>query len=232
MTGGIAVVDHVLQSARLTAHDRVLRLTTDSTPVTAQDSLSFRTLPPKGFNGKPMALLVGGSLLLGTIVFAYILWLYGEVEKAHAATSDAWRTVAVELAPRYERLEKLVADGVDGRQIAIELGEQFRLRIETFRATGQANQQVAAVNSLEELLAKIDQNLAGNPGGSELEGRWRQNMQATQQLSTAIATYNDRVRIQKKWRSTFGGALLLAFIQLSEPEEIQVIAVLSNSRIQ
>ena len=102
--------------------------------------------PPRGWNGKQMALLVGGSVLLGAAFFTYLLWLYGEVEEAANKSTSAWRPVATELAPRYAKLEKLVAEGVDNRQLAMELGEQFRLNIDQFRGTGQAVQQVAVAN--------------------------------------------------------------------------------------
>jgi hypothetical protein len=187
---------------------------------------------PSGWNGKTMALLVGGSVLLGAIVFSYILWLYGEVEKAATTTTAAWRAVATELAPRYAGLEKIVAEGVDSRQMAMELGEQFRLKIDSFRATGQAEQQVAAVTELEELLGKIDKSLADTPAASSSATRWKNGLRSSAELQSALESYNVRVREQKQWRSSFGGALLLAFIKLPEPREVQVVADLSNSRIQ
>jgi hypothetical protein len=188
--------------------------------------------PPRGWNGKQMALFVGGSVLLGAAFFTYILWLYGVVENAAILTAAQWRPVATELSPRYAKLEKLVAEGVDNRQIAMELGEQFRLNIGAFRATGQAVQQVAAVNALEELLGKIDKSLAVIPPASDLSERWHTAIQGSAELHRLLELYNVKVREQKQWRAGFGGSLLLAFIKLPEPSEVQVVTDLSNSRIQ
>ncbi len=189
-------------------------------------------VPPRGWNGKQMALLVGGSVLLGAAFFTYILWLYGEVENAAVLTTAQWRPVATELAPRYGELEKLVAEGVDNRQIAMELGEQFRLRIDGFRATGQAVQQVAVVNKLEGLLDQIDKSLAAIPAASDLSKRWHEAIEASSELRAAVQSYNLRVQEQKVWRASFGGAVLLTFIKLPEPSEVRVVTDLSNSRIQ
>ena len=114
---------------------------------------------PRGWNGRRLAVAVGISVLMGALLFTYILWLYAEVERASAETTSAWRSVASELAPRYGRIEKLVAEGVDKRQVAMEVGEQFRLRIDAFRATGQAEEQVTEVLGIEELLGKIASSL-------------------------------------------------------------------------
>ncbi len=179
-----------------------------------------------------MALLVGCSVVLGAIFFTYILWLYGEVEKAAVSTTAAWRPVATALAPRLGKLEKLVADGVDERQLAMDLGEQFRLKIDAFRATGQAVQQVAVVNELEELFGKIDKSLAATPAASDLANSWHATIQCSSELQTLVESYNVRVREQKQWRVSFGGSLLLAFIKLPEPSEVRVVMDLSNSRIQ
>lgn len=198
---------------------------------TATDSIAGKE-PPRGWNGKHIALLVGASVLLGAAFFTYVLWLYGEVENAAILTTAAWRPVATELAPRYSKLEKLVAEGVDNRQLAMELGEQFRLKIDSFRGTGQAVQQVAFANELEDLFDKIDKSLAATPAASELSGRWQANIVAPPELQAGLESYNVRVREQKQWRASFGGSLLLAFIKLPEPSEVRVVMDLSNSRIQ
>ena len=179
-----------------------------------------------------MALLVGCSVVLGAIFFTYILWLYGEVEKAAVSTTAAWRPVATELSPRLKKLEKLVAEGVDKRQLAMDLSEQFRLKIDAFRATGQAVQQVAVVNELEELFGKIDKSLAATPAASDLANSWHATIRCSSELQTLVESYNVRVREQKQWRVSFGGSLLLAFIKLPEPSEVRVVMDLSNSRIQ
>lgn len=189
-------------------------------------------LPPRGWNGKHMAVLIGASVLLGALLFTYILWLYGSVEQASEKTVGSWRSVATELSPRYARIEKLVAEGIDDRVIAMDLGEQFRLGIDTFRATGQAEQQVTAVIEIEQLLGKIDNSLVAIPAASDLAGRWKAGIRGSAELQTALESYNVRVREQKEWRASFGGSLLLAFIKLSEPREVQVVMDLSNSRIQ
>jgi hypothetical protein len=188
--------------------------------------------PPRGWNGKQMALLVGGSVLLGAAFFTYILWLYGEVEEAANKSTSAWRPVATELAPRYAKLEKLVAEGVDNRQLAMELGEQFRLNIDRFRGTGQAVQQVAVANELEALFDKIDKSLGATPAATDLAERWKASLGGSSALQDALELYNVQVREQKKWRASFGGAVLLAFIKLPEPSEVRVVTDLSNSRIQ
>jgi hypothetical protein len=179
-----------------------------------------------------MAMLVGGSVLLGAAFFTYILWLYGVLENAAISTTSAWRPVATELAPRFAKLEKLVAEGVDKRLLAMELGEQFRLKIDSFRATGQAVQQVAIVNELEELFQKIDKSLAATPAASELASRWQARILGTNELQAALESYNVRVREQRQLRASFGGSVLLAFIKLPEPSEVRVVTDLSNSRIQ
>jgi len=189
-------------------------------------------LPPQGWNGKRLAVLIGASVLLGALLFTYILWLYGEVEQASEKTVASWRAVATELSPRYGKLEKLVAEGVDKRLLAMELGEQYRLRMDAFRATGQAEQQVTAVIEIEQLLDKIDKSLDAIPAASDLAGRWKSGIQGSTELQTALESYNFRVREQKEWRASLGGTLLLAFIKLSEPREVQVVSDLSNSRIQ
>lgn len=198
----------------------------------ALESELIATTPPRGWNGKQMALFVGGSVLLGAAFFTYVLWLYGEVENAAKLTTAAWRPVATELAPRYAKLEKLVAEGVDKRQLAMELGEQFRLKIDRFRGTGQAVQQVAMANELEELFDKIGKSLAATPAASELATQWQANIGASSELHTALDLYNVQVQKQKRWRASFGGSILLAFIKLPEPSEVRVVTDLSNSRIQ
>ncbi len=186
-------------------------------------------LPPRGWNGKHLAVLVGTSVLLGALLFTYILWLYGEVEQASEKTIASWRVVATELSPRYAKLEKLVADGVDSRQLAMELGEQFRLRMDAFRASGQAEQQVTEVIEIEQLLTKIDGSLAATPAASELAAKWKIGIRGSGELQTALESYNVRVREQMEWRASWGGSFLLAFIKLSEPREVQVVSDLSNS---
>ena len=187
---------------------------------------------PRGWNGRRLAVAVGISVLMGALLFTYILWLYAEVERASAETTAAWRSVASELAPRYGRIEKLVAEGVDKRQVAMEVGEQFRLRIDAFRATGQAEEQVTEVLGIEELLGKIASSLTAIPAASDLAARWNESIRGSAELQAALESYNVRVRQQQRWRSSFGGAVLLAFIKLSEPREVRVVADLSNSRIQ
>jgi len=179
-----------------------------------------------------MALLVGGSVLLGAAFFTYVLWLYGEVEKAAILTTAAWRPVATELAPRYAKLEKLVAEGVDKRQLAMELGEQYRLKIDRFRGTGQAVQQVSVANAMEELFDKIGESLCATPAASDLAARWQASIGGSSELQKALELYNVKVREQKRWRASFGGSLLLTFIKLPEPSEVRVVTDLSNSRIQ
>jgi hypothetical protein len=201
-------------------------------PEPVATTLSAENGPPRGWNGKQMALLVGGSVLLGAAFFTYLLWLYGEVEEAAEKSTSAWRPVASELAPRYAKLEKLVAEGVDNRQLAMELGEQFRLRIDRFRGTGQAVQQVAMANELEELFEKIDKSLAATPAASDLADRWKASIAGSSALQEALELFNVQVREQKQWRDSFGGAVLLAFIKLPEPSEVRVVTDLSNSRIQ
>ncbi len=191
-----------------------------------------QNLPPRGWNGKSLAMLIGTSMLLGAILFTYILWLFGAVEQASEKTVASWRLVATQLSPRYGRLEKLVSEGVDKRQIAMELAEQFRLQMDTFRATGQAEQQVAAVIKIEELLGNINKSLEAIPAASELAGQWDVGLQGSAELQTALESYNVRVREQKEWRASWGGTLLLAFIKLAEPREVQVVSDLTNSRIQ
>ncbi len=66
-----------------------------------------------------------------------------------------WRSVATELEHRYSKLEKLCALGNRSTAIAMELGEQFRLRIDAFRASGQPEVQVAKVLELEALIPKL-----------------------------------------------------------------------------
>ncbi len=201
---------------------------------TSQDSVAGQpaTSPPKGRNGSTLAVAVGVSVLLGALLFTYILWLYGEVETASEKTIAEWRSVATELAPRYRKLEKLVAEGVDQRLLAMELGEQFRLRIDAFRVTSQAEEQVTAVLGIEELLGKIAENLASAAGAEDLSARWAAAIGSSAELQTALESYNVRVREQQRWRTSFGGSVLLAFIKLSEPREVQVVADLANSRIQ
>ncbi len=179
-----------------------------------------------------MAILVGGSVLLGAAFFTYVLWLYGEVENAAKSTTAAWRPVATELSPRYSTLEKLIAEGVDKRQLAMELGEQFRLKIDRFRGTGQAVQQVAMANELEELFDKIGKSLAATPVASDLAERWQASIGGSAELQRVLELYNVQVRQQKRWRASFGGSVLLAFIKLPEPSEVRVVTDLSNSRIQ
>jgi hypothetical protein len=179
-----------------------------------------------------MALLVGGGVLLGAAFFTYVLWLYGQVENAAISSTAAWRPVASELAPRYSKLEKLVAEGVDKRQIAMELGEQFRLKIDSFRGTGQAVRQVAVANELEELFDQITKSLAAIPAANDLADRWQASIVGSAELQSSLEFYNLRVREQKEWRASFGGSLLLAFIKLPEPSEVRVVTDLSNSRIQ
>ena len=145
-----------------------------------------------------MALLVGGSVLLAAAFFTYILWLYGEVEKAAVLTTSAWRPVATALAPRYAKLEKIVAEGVDKRQLAMEMGEQFRLKIDRFRETGQAVQQVAAVNELEELLNKVEMSLTATPAASELAARWNASIGGSSELQKVLELYNVQVEKQKR----------------------------------
>lgn len=196
------------------------------------DTPQSGTAAPKGWNGRQLAVGVGISVLMGALLFTYILWLYAEVERASAETTSAWRSVASELAPRYGRIEKLVAEGVDKRQVAMEVGEQFRLRIDAFRATGQAEEQVTEVLGIEELLGKIASSLTAIPAASDLAERWNTSIRSSGELQAALESYNVRVRQQQEWRKSFGGAVLLAFIKLSEPREVRVVADLSNSRIQ
>jgi len=190
------------------------------------------SMPPRGWNGKQMALLVGGSVLLGAAFFTYLLWLYGEVEEAAKLSTSAWRPVATELAPRYSKLEKLVAEGVDKRLLAMELGEQFRLKINGFRGTGQAVQQVAEANDLEALFDKIGKSLAAIPAASDLSDRWKASIGGSSALQAALESYNLQVQGQKRWRASIGGAVLLAFIKVPEPSEVRVVTDLSNSRNQ
>ncbi len=199
---------------------------------TSAADLSAKSNAPRGWNGKRMALLVGGSVLFGAAFFTYVLWLYGEVENAAKLSTAAWRPVATELSPRYASLEKLVAEGVDKRQLAMELGEQFRLKTDRFRGTGQAVQQVAMANELEELFDKITKSLEATPAASDLAARWQANVGGSSELQTVLELYNVQVRKQKRWRASFGGSVLLAFIKLPEPSEVRVVTDLSNSRIQ
>lgn len=203
---------------------------TESNP--SSTNTSEGNMPPQGWNGKQMALLVGGSVLLGAAFFTYLLWLYGEVEEAAKQSTSAWRPVATELAPRYSKLEKLVAEGVDKRLLAMELGEQFRLKIDGFRGTGQAVQQVAEANDLEALFDKIGKSLAAIPAASDLSIRWNASIGGSSALQGALESYNLQVQQQKRWRASFGGAVLLAFIKVPEPSEVRVVTDLSNSRIQ
>lgn len=176
-----------------------------------------------------MALLVGSSVVLGAAFFTYILWLYSEVENAAISATTAWRPVATELAPRYGKLEKLVAEGVDKRLIPMELGEQFRLKIDAFRATSQAVQQASLVNEMERLFGQIWNSLTAIPAAAELAVRWQDSIQCTAELQSALESYNVRVREQKQWRASFGGLLLLTFIKLPEPSEVQVVTDLLNN---
>ena len=95
------------------------------------------------------------------------------------------------------------------------------------------NSRVKAVaNEMEELLGKIDKSLAATPAASDLAARWQASIGGSSELHKALELYNVQVREQKRWRASFGGSLLLAFIKLSEPSEVRVVTDLSNSRIQ
>jgi hypothetical protein len=184
------------------------------------DSVDFAssnsTSPPPGWSGKRLAGVLGIGLVVVMIGLGNELWVYAKIEQTQEQTKAAWRTLASALGNRHSKLEPVIVQGVDRRLIPMELGEKFRLAIGDFTRSLETNSQLKVASDLEQVLAEIETTVHEN---EELDGRWKESSTVTDELRSAVDSYNQSVRQQKQIRTRLGGRILLAFIKLAEPVE-------------
>jgi hypothetical protein len=176
----------------------------DTQPAGAGSDAESKSASPAvpGISGKKLTLGLIISLLLVGGVLSYVLWTYNRVDAVRRQREDAWQQLADALSDRYRSAEREVAQGVDAREIDMELGEKFRLAIERFRSTSQLDGQLAAALEMEQLLEKSDLTR-------------RLNQSAAQPLQD----YNQTVQALDRLLTTAGGKILLLFLNFSEPVE-------------
>lgn len=112
--------------------------------------------PPAGISGKRLTGWVLAALAAIGISLSTTLWTYSRLDAVRRDSNELWRSVTEHLSVRYRAAEKLVAQGVDSRQIKMEFGERFRLAVDAFQTTSLPAEQVAAAERLEKLLAGDD----------------------------------------------------------------------------
>ncbi len=174
----------------------------------------------KAWNGRRIVLGFLGFLGFFFLVIVGGFWFYGQVEAAQQATDRAWRGVAEQLSMRYHRLEKLVALGVDQGFVAIELGEQFRLNIDTFSSSLAVGNQMESAIKLEQVLTQMDKGIP-----ADFRGTWTEARSATDGLAKAVDQYNTDVREQNSIRNGLMGRVLQIFIRLNEPTPFALSSV-------
>lgn len=201
--------------------------------LTGERQPPFQTEPgtaPAGFAGKQLALWFGGGLLLVILLLGNELWVYRRLEMSQEATRSAWRTLARELAVRHALLQRTVARGIDGQQLPIELGERFRLGLDSFSQSSDVRTQLKAAAELENVMAELLSTATGaastgavstetsTPVAEELKG----GLVASEKLQAAVEGYNTAVAEHQRARSAWGGRLLLLFIKLAKPDEFRL----------
>lgn len=177
---------------------------------------SAATAGPPGISGKRLTLGVLVALVLIGVSLSYTLWTYNELDRARRTSVTAWRAVTEHLAQRYRTAEKMVAEGVDNRQLDMEFGEKFRLAIDAFRTTSLPEEQVNAAERLEQLLAAEDiaaKDIAA--GGAELEP-------LPAAAEAEIESYNLAREREKELLESWGGRLLDVFLKFEVPRPFSV----------
>ncbi len=155
-----------------------------------------------GVSGRKLTIVLLAALTLVGVALSYVLWSYNRVDDSRDQVVDAWNILFEELATRYRAVEKQVATGVDAQEMEMALGERFRLAIDQFRSTAQADVQLSAAMELEAIMkaANLQPPLSAS-------------------LQEAAEKYNQCVLELAQLLDTPGGQTLLLFLNLNPVEE-------------
>ncbi len=169
--------------------------------------------PPAGISGKRLTSWVLVALAVIGIGLSSTLWTYNRLDVARRESTEMWRDVTEHLSERYRAAEKLVAEGVDSRQVKMEFGEKFRLAIDAFRTTSLPAEQVAAAERVERLLSDNEFQLfaASLPKMSSA-------------ADSLIADYNRSREREKMLLESWGGRVLDLFMKFDPPQPFTVAA--------
>jgi hypothetical protein len=168
-------------------------------------------VPPPGISGKRLTVWVLVALGLIAISLSYTLWSYNRLEIARYASHAAWREVTEHLSSRYRVAERNVAKAVDGRQLPMEIGEKFRLAIDAFRTTSLPDQQFAAAERVEGLLA--EESLADVHAALP---------QLSNESLAAIDAFNQHRSLEQQLLNSWGGRILDIFLKFESPSQFSV----------
>lgn len=162
--------------------------------------------PPAGISGKWLTGWVLAALAAIGISLGTTLWTYSRLDDVRAESTGLWRGVTEHLSMRYRAAEKLVAEGVDSRQLKMEFGERFRLAVDAFRTTSLPAEQVALAERLESLLA----NEEFRPFASSLP-------EISSQANSLIDEYNRSREREKKLLHSWTGRVLELVLKFDPP---------------
>ena len=162
--------------------------------------------PPAGISGKRLTGWVLAALAAIGIGLSTTLWTYNRLDAVRRESTDLWRSVTEHLSVRYRAAEKLVAQGVDSRQMKMEFGERFRLAVDAFRTTSLPAEQVAAAERLELLLAD-----------DEFQHYADSLPELPSEANSLIAEYNLSRERERKLLESWAGWMLALVLKFDSP---------------
>ena len=172
----------------------------------------------KVISGQKLAVFLVGALALTTLLVIFCLATYGKLTAIRNARDECWRPLAELLDARYRKLEKVIAGGIDQRQIDMRWGEKWRSALDHFRAISGSSEQELAAQEVEDLLRDFQTAITD----AKLQQEIAQTMSAVdtrQQISVASTEYRQLVNKERVLLRSIGGRLLDTFLVLRPPLE-------------
>lgn len=157
-------------------------------------------------SGKRLTWSIIAALVLTVVSLSYVLGTYNQINVVRESAAENWRALVDTLSSRHRGFELSMAKGVDSEEVAMEVGERFRLALDRFRTSSRQSTQLEAALEIETLAGD---SLAVIDGPSE-------------ELRQAISDFNSAQHQLGKLVRSPAGKMLTSVLLFDEATEFQL----------